>query len=65
MIPTYKEPIPGWIDNMYGPSGIIVGVGTGILRVFHGRVDNAAHVVPVDMSINALLAAAWDVSMKT
>ncbi|CAD7094220.1 unnamed protein product [Hermetia illucens] len=65
VIPTYKEPIPGWIDNMYGPSGIIVGVGTGILRVFHGRVDNAAHVVPVDMSINALLAAAWDVSMKT
>jgi len=22
VIPTYREPIKGWIDNMYGPTGI-------------------------------------------
>lgn len=22
VIPTYQEPIKGWIDNMYGPTGI-------------------------------------------
>lgn len=37
VIPTYKEPVVGWIDNMYGPTGIIVGVGAGLLRVFYGK----------------------------
>lgn len=62
MIPTYKEPVCGWIDNMYGPTGIIVGVGSGLLRVLHAHEDNVAELVPVDMCVNSLLAAAWDVA---
>uniref|UniRef100_A0A0A1XFL8 Fatty acyl-CoA reductase n=2 Tax=Zeugodacus cucurbitae TaxID=28588 RepID=A0A0A1XFL8_ZEUCU len=65
VITTYKEPISGWIDNMYGPCGIIVGIGSGVLRVFSGKVDNKANIVPVDLSVNALLASAWDIARNT
>lgn len=47
---------------MYGPTGIIVGVGTGLLRVFHVVPENYAEIVPVDMCVNSLLASAWDVA---
>lgn len=60
VIPTYKEPVCGWIDNMYGPTGIIVGVGSGLLRVLYAFKKNVAELVPADMCVNALLAAAWD-----
>ncbi|KAJ6644398.1 Fatty acyl-CoA reductase wat [Pseudolycoriella hygida] len=62
VIPTYKEPVTGWIDNVYGPTGLVVGVGTGVLRVFRSNPDNIAEIVPVDMVCNSLLASAWDVS---
>lgn len=62
MIPTYKEPVAGWIDNMYGPTGIVVGVGSGLLRVLYAVETNNAELVPVDMCVNALLASAWDVA---
>lgn len=50
---------------MYGPTGIIVGVGAGLLRVFHIKEDIYAELVPVDMCVNAMLACAWDVAQKT
>lgn len=62
VIPTYKEPVCGWIDNMYGPTGIVVGVGAGLLRVLYGKKDNLAELVPVDMCVNGILASAWDIS---
>ncbi|KAH8381904.1 hypothetical protein KR009_000914 [Drosophila setifemur] len=62
VITTYREPVTGWIDNMYGPCGVIVGIGSGVLRVFTGDMDNKAHIVPVDMCVNALLASAWDIA---
>lgn len=52
----------GWIDNMYGPTGIVVGVGSGLLRVLYAVETNNAELVPVDMCVNALLASAWDVA---
>lgn len=30
--PSYKEPVPGWVDSLNGPPGIIVAVGKGALR---------------------------------
>lgn len=62
VIPTYREPLCGWIDNMYGPTGIVVGVGAGLLRVFYGRKENQAELVPVDMVVNGILASAWDIA---
>lgn len=65
VIPSLKEPVPGWIDNMYGPTGIVVGVGTGLLRVLYAKETIQANIVPVDMCVNSMLAAAWDVSTQT
>lgn len=62
VIPTYKEPVVGWIDNMYGPTGIIVGVGAGLLRVFYGKKENHAELVPVDLCVNGILASAYDIA---
>ncbi|XP_015586810.1 fatty acyl-CoA reductase wat [Cephus cinctus] len=62
VISTYQEPIRGWIDNMYGPTGVAAGAGTGLLRSIHCDGSIHANVVPGDMAVNALIASAWDVA---
>ncbi|XP_032379231.1 fatty acyl-CoA reductase 1 [Etheostoma spectabile] len=56
---SWKEPFPGWIDNYNGPSGIFIAAGKGILRTMRASNDAVADLVPVDVVINATLAAAW------
>lgn len=59
VLPTYEEPVHGWIDNYYGPTSILTGVAAGILRVLYMRLDSPAHIVPVDFCANAILASTW------
>lgn len=59
---SVKEPLIGWIDNLYGPTGVVAGAGTGVLRTLHCDKDKNANMVPVDMTCNALIASAWDVA---
>ncbi|KAM6937800.1 fatty acyl-CoA reductase 1 isoform 2-T2 [Xenentodon cancila] len=56
---SWKEPFPGWIDNFNGPSGIFIAAGKGILRTMRASNDAVADLVPVDVVINATIAAAW------
>lgn len=56
---SWKEPFPGWIDNFNGPSGIFIAAGKGILRTMRASNDAVADLVPVDVVVNATLAAAW------
>lgn len=65
VIPTFREPMPGWIDNMYGPSGIVLGVAAGLLRVLFIEKHNTAELVPVDYCVNSLLAATYDIAKNT
>lgn len=51
----------GWIDNLYGPTGVTVAAAVGLLRVVHCDEDAEANIVPVDMTVNCMVAAAWDV----
>lgn len=62
MISTYREPTRGWIDNLYGPTGVAAGAGTGLLRSIHCDGSVHANVVPADLAVNALIACAWDVA---
>ncbi|KAI4498794.1 hypothetical protein M0802_005969 [Mischocyttarus mexicanus] len=62
VISTYREPIRGWIDNMYGPVGITTGAGLGLIRSHHCDGSMKANFVPGDMTINALIATAWDIA---
>ncbi|XP_069713637.1 fatty acyl-CoA reductase 1 isoform X2 [Phaenicophaeus curvirostris] len=56
---SWKEPFPGWIDSIHGPSGFLIAAGKGILRTMRASNNAVADLVPVDVAINATLAAAW------
>lgn len=62
VVSTYKEPFPGWIDNLYGPTGLAAGAVSGLLRVSHCDSSKLVDIVPVDTCVAALIASAWDVS---
>jgi alcohol-forming fatty acyl-CoA reductase len=65
VIPTSREPMVGWIDNMYGPSGIVLGVAAGLLRIMHIDSNKRAELVPVDYCVNSLLQGAYDVAKNS
>ncbi|XP_058462932.1 fatty acyl-CoA reductase wat-like [Malaya genurostris] len=60
-----KEPIPGWIDNFNGPVGLMVGCGVGIMRSGYINLDNRMNCIPVDVSIKAIIIAAWQKAWET
>lgn len=59
VIPIWKEPLPGWTDNINGPMGLLIGAGKGVLRTMYGSGDNFADYVPVDIIANSLIIAAY------
>lgn len=61
MIASVKEPVAGFIDNMYGPVGVLLGTAIGAIHTLHGDEDKIAEVVPADYVINNIIAAAWHV----
>ncbi|XP_054271942.1 fatty acyl-CoA reductase wat-like [Macrosteles quadrilineatus] len=58
VVGTAYEPLIGWTDNLYGPTGLVVGAGCGVLHSIYANVDCIANIVPVDMTVNALIASA-------
>ncbi|KAL1109971.1 hypothetical protein AAG570_014080 [Ranatra chinensis] len=56
---SWKEPFPGWIENLNGPTGLIAGAGKGILRSMWCSRDNIADLIPVDVVINLIVTVAW------
>ncbi|XP_063836655.1 fatty acyl-CoA reductase wat-like [Ostrinia nubilalis] len=59
VVSTYEEPVRGWTDSVYGPTGLVVGTGTGVLRTMYMDLNKVADMVPVDLTVNAILASAW------
>lgn len=59
MAPAAVEPVAGWVDNLNGPIGLLVGAGKGVIRSMKCRADYPCHTVPVDLAINALIAVGW------
>ncbi|KAJ8982244.1 hypothetical protein NQ317_013546 [Molorchus minor] len=64
VISTFKEPIEGWTNNLYGPTGVCVGTMSGLLRVTIGDLNAVTDIVPVDTAVAGLIASAWDVAAK-
>ncbi|XP_059480668.1 fatty acyl-CoA reductase wat-like [Neocloeon triangulifer] len=56
-----QEPLPGWNDNLNGPTGITAGITMGIIRSMNADKDVNADLVPVDYVVNSMIASAWDV----
>ncbi|KAG8310386.1 hypothetical protein J6590_064970 [Homalodisca vitripennis] len=57
--PSYREPVRGWTDNVYGPFGVMVGVAMGFLHCFRINKELCLDIVPVDLVVNGMIAAAW------
>lgn len=56
---SWKEPVPGWVDNVSGISGIMVEIGRGTLRSIICDETLVMDVIPVDIVVNTLIASAW------
>ncbi|KAF4527962.1 hypothetical protein B566_EDAN017887 [Ephemera danica] len=59
LLGTWKEPFPGWLPIGYGASGFIAGTGKGVFRTVPASPKKIADLVPSDVVVNAIIAAAW------
>ncbi|KAK7595546.1 hypothetical protein V9T40_013371 [Parthenolecanium corni] len=65
VICTWKEPLRGWINIMYGPLGLFLGFGLGILHIHDGDLrDETVDMVPVDMVVNSLICATKEIALN-
>ncbi|XP_039450326.1 putative fatty acyl-CoA reductase CG5065 [Culex pipiens pallens] len=58
-----REPFPGWIDNVYGITGIMMEIGRGTISSIMCDQKCVMDVIPVDIVCNTLIAAAWENAM--
>lgn len=55
---SLRYPYPGWIDGFKMADPLIIAYGRGILPEFPGLPDSVLDLIPVDLVVNAILAAA-------
>ncbi|XP_033326343.2 putative fatty acyl-CoA reductase CG5065 [Megalopta genalis] len=60
VIPVWKEPVPGWTDNINGPTGLLIGAGKGVIRTMYCNETGYADYLPVDIAVNAILTSSWN-----
>ena len=53
-----RHPYPGWIQGFKMAEPLILAYGRGVLSEFPGRPDGILDLIPVDLVVNAVLAAA-------
>ncbi|KAL6257521.1 hypothetical protein P5V15_011094 [Pogonomyrmex californicus] len=61
---TAEQPVSGWINNVYGAVGVVMGSAIGLLRSLHCDPDIVAEIVPADYVISHLIAAGWDTGKR-
>lgn len=59
VVATWKEPFEGWIDNVNGPTGVVLGAGKGLIRSMLCESKNVADLVPADTVINLIVSLGW------
>jgi len=59
VVSTWKEPVPGWVDNLNGPTGLFLIAGIGVMRTAVIHEDLLVDAVPVDTCANLIIAAGW------
>lgn len=58
--PAAFEPLPGWVDNLNGPTGLMIGCGKGVIRSVLVDEKNKSEVIPVDYAINGLIVIPYE-----
>jgi fatty acyl-CoA reductase len=56
---SHKEPFPGFIESLNGPTGVLAGCARGVIRSMHCNSNYPSELIPVDMTANCILACAW------
>lgn len=64
MVASWKEPVPGWVDNIHGPTGLMIGAGKGVIRSMLCNVDYTVDLLPCDIAVNATIGLAWQVGLE-
>lgn len=62
---SWREPVPGWVDNLNGPTGLFLALGKGLLRIMHLKRECIADVIPVDIVVNTLIAASYHMAVTS
>ncbi|XP_030764320.1 putative fatty acyl-CoA reductase CG5065 [Sitophilus oryzae] len=60
---AWKEPCPGWVDNISGITGILMECGRGTIRSIICDDRCRMELIPVDIVVSILIASAWHVAM--
>lgn len=53
---AYNEPMGGWVDTVSAAGAIYLTIGLGLLKELYGHFDAICDQIPVDYSINFILA---------
>lgn len=61
---SWEEPVPGWVDNFNGPTGLLAAIGNGLLRNMIGDSSKTADIIPVDTASNMMIASAWNTAVN-
>ncbi|CAG9794395.1 unnamed protein product [Diatraea saccharalis] len=59
VIAAWKDPYPGWIDNLNGPTGLLIGSGKGVIRTMHCEPSYIADAIPIDAVVNGCILIAY------
>ncbi|GAB0087090.1 Fatty acyl-CoA reductase [Sergentomyia squamirostris] len=57
--PSVKEPLLGWVDNFNGITGLLVGQGTGLIRIAFTSLNIHSNFQPLDVVTRSLIIAIW------
>lgn len=62
--PAIEEPVRGWMgeNSLNGPIGLLLGMNTGLLRSMHGNGESVVDLIPVDFTVNCIIAAAASIA---
>ncbi|XP_072050200.1 fatty acyl-CoA reductase 1-like [Amphiura filiformis] len=61
---SWKDPIPGWVDNLAGATGLMIAGHKGLLQSILGNEDVVADITPVDLVVNTLVTSAWHIAVN-
>ncbi|KNC33921.1 putative fatty acyl-CoA reductase [Lucilia cuprina] len=62
---AFKEPHPGWIDNMNGPLSAMVGLSVGILPILYCNANIKMDCIPVDIVTKLTIVACYKLGVQT
>lgn len=48
------------VDNINGPTGLLIGAGKGVLRSMYSDPNSYGDFVPVDYAGNGIMVCSWN-----